>query len=407
MTSTAPETAPNAAAPVPGRSRRRRPVHALALVLPALLMPLLALPEAGRAAGLETVAEEAILIDDSTGTVLLEKNADQPMPPSSMAKLMTVYIVFDRLKKGEIALDDTFTVSEKAWRTGGSKMFVLVNDEVRVEDLLKGIIVQSGNDATVVVAENLAGSEERFAELMTAKGREIGLQDSVFKNASGLPADGQHMTARDLATLAKRIVEDFPTYYKYYAEKNFTYADITQGNRNPLLYKNIGADGLKTGHTEDAGYGLTASAIQDGRRLYLVLNGLESQNARARESERLMRAAFNDFKSVKLFKSGETVAEAKTWLGSPAAVPLVLEQDLAVTLPRRAGESLTMKYVYDEPVPAPVAKGTPIARLVIEAPGIEPIERPLLAGSDVTELGLVGRIGAALNYLIWGGGEAG
>lgn len=383
-------------------TRCRAAQFALLLALPALL-----LATGADAAGLETVAEEAILIDDSTGTILLEKNADRPMPPSSMAKLMTVYVVFDRLRKGEISLDDTFTVSEKAWRTGGSKMFVLVNDQVRLEDLLQGIIVQSGNDATVVVAENIAGSEERFATLMTSMGREIGLQDSVFKNASGLPADGQHMTARDLATLAKRIVQDFPDYYKYYSEKNFTYADITQGNRNPLLYKNIGADGLKTGHTEDAGYGLTASAIQDGRRLYLVLNGLESQNARARESERLMRAGFNDFKSVQLFKAGETVAEAKTWLGSPAVVPLVLERDLAVTLPRRAGEALTMKYVYDEPVPAPVAKGTPIARLVIEAPGIEPIERPLLAGTDVTELGLVGRIGAALNYLIWGGGDAG
>ncbi|MFC3225954.1 D-alanyl-D-alanine carboxypeptidase family protein [Marinibaculum pumilum] len=386
----------------------RRPAGRLAAAAMLLLFCLL-LPLQGQAASsLDTVAEEAIMIDDSTGTVLLEKNADRPMPPSSMAKLMTAYIVFDRLKKGELSLEDTFSVSEKAWRTGGSKMFVLVNDQVTVSDLLRGIIVQSGNDATVVVAENLSGSEERFAELMTETGRRIGLTDSVFKNASGLPAEGQHMTARDLATLAKRIVEDFPEHYEIYSEKNFTYADISQGNRNPLLYKSVGADGLKTGHTEDAGYGLTASAIQDGRRIYLVLNGLESQNARAREAERLIRAAFNDFKSVQVFKAGETVAEAKTWLGSPSAVPLVLEEDLAVTLPRRAGEQLSMKYVYDEPVPAPISKGTPIARLVIEAPGIEPIERPLLAGADVTELGLVGRIGAALNYLVWGnGGEPG
>jgi len=370
-----------------------------------VLAAAMAMPASAERA-LETSAREAILIDDSTGTILLDKNADVPMPPSSMAKLMTSYILFERLKSGEVSLDDRFTVSEKAWRTGGSKMFVLVNDEVRVEDLLRGIIVQSGNDATVVVAENLAGSEERFADLMTRTGQEIGLRNSVFKNASGLPAEGQHMTARDLAILAKRIVEDHPEFYRLYSERNFTYADISQGNRNPLLYRNVGADGLKTGHTSEAGYGLTASAEQDGRRLYLVVNGLESQNARAQETERLMRAGFNDFVAVHLFKAGETVSEAQTWLGSPAQVPLVLAEDLAMTLPRRAGEDLRAKVVYDEPVPAPIAQGTPIARLVVEGPGVEPIERPLLAGAEVTKLGLLGRIGAAIGYLVWGG-EAG
>lgn len=382
---------------------RRLPAAAAALLLAAAFCATVSASPAMADRGLETTARQAIIIDDSTGTVLLDKDADTPMPPSSMAKLMTAYILFERLKKGEVSLDDRFTVSEKAWRTGGSKMFVLVNDEVRVEDLMRGIIIQSGNDATVVVAENLAGSEERFADLMTRTGQEIGLRNSVFKNASGLPAEGQHMTARDLAILAKRIVEDHPEYYSFYSERDFTYADITQGNRNPLLYRNVGADGLKTGFTSEAGYGLTASAEQDGRRIYMVVNGLESQNERARETERLIRAAFNDFVAVHLFKAGETVMEAPTWLGSPAQVPLVLAEDMAVTLPRRAGEGLTAKVVYDEPVPAPIARGTPIARLVVEGPGIQPIERPLLAGTDVSKLGLVGRIGAAIGYLVWGG----
>ena len=229
-----------------------------------------------QAATMETQAEEAFLVDFQTGAVLLDKNADVRMPPSSMSKMMTAYMVFERLKDGRLSLDDELPVSEKAWRKGGSKMFVEVGDQVRVEDLLRGVIVQSGNDACIVLAEGLAGSEEAFAEQMTAKGREIGLTGSNFTNATGWPDENHYVTARDLATLAERIIVDHPEYYHYYSEKEFTWNDIRQGNRNPLLYRNVGADGLKTGHTEAAGYGLTASAMQNGRRLLLVVNGLPS-----------------------------------------------------------------------------------------------------------------------------------
>ena len=261
------------------------PILSLCLGLSAaLLWPALAPP----AQALETRAREAFLIDVTTGTVLLEKDADVSMPPASMSKIMTAYLVFGALKEGRISLDDKLPVSEKAWRKGGSKMFVEVGSEVSVEDLLRGVIVQSGNDACIVLAEALAGSEEAFAEQMTRKAREIGMEGSTFTNSTGWPDPNHRMTARDLAILAERMVQDFPDFYHYYSEREFTYNGIRQGNRNPLLYKNLGADGLKTGHTEEAGYGLTASAERDGRRLVLVINGLESIKARSEEAERLI-----------------------------------------------------------------------------------------------------------------------
>ena len=236
----------------------------------------------------ETAARQAILVDFVSGAVLLEKNSDHPFPPGSMSKLMTVYMLFEQLEKGTLSLDDTMRVSEKAWRMGGSKMFVEVGSDVRVEDLLRGIIVSSGNDACTVVAEALAGSEEAFAALMTKRAREIGLTDSVFANSTGRPDPGHSMTARDLAILTKRIVVDFPEHFPYFAEKTFTYNDIQQDNRNPLLYEDLGADGMKTAHTEETGYGLTATAERSGQRLILVITGLDSSRARAEEAERLL-----------------------------------------------------------------------------------------------------------------------
>ena len=350
----------------------------------------------------ETTAREAFLIDATTGRVLLEKDADVSMPPASMSKIMTTYMVFERLQDGRLSLDDELLVSEKAWRKGGSKMYVEVDKMARVEDLLRGVIVQSGNDACIVLAEGLSGTEEAFAEEMTRKGREIGLTGSSFANSTGWPDPNQRMTARDLATLARRIIADFPDYYHYYAETEFTYAEIRQTNRNPLLYRSLGADGLKTGHTEEAGYGLTASAVQGDRRLILVLNGLESRKARAEESARLIGWAFREYGNYTLFKPGETVEEAPVWLGAAPFVPLVAGAGVTVTLSRKARRDMQVKVVYEGPIPAPIAPGQELARLVISAPGEDTVEVPLQAGAAVERLGVFGRARAALEYLVFG-----
>jgi len=360
-----------------------------------------------QARAIETSAREAILLDLDTRTVLLDKNADEVMPPSSMSKLMTTYMVFDQLKAGRLSLDNMFSVSENAWRkggaaSGGSTMFLEPNSTARLEDLLRGIIVQSGNDACIVVAENVSGSEDAFAEAMNRRAGEIGLSHSHFRNATGLPDPAHVMTARDLATLAERIITDFPEYYPYYSEKEFTYNGITQHNRNPLLYKNVGADGLKTGHTSIAGYGLTASAERNGRRLILVLNGLESTQARAEEGERLINWGFRTFENVEMFKPGDAVTEAEVWMGQTDTVPLVLPEGLTVTIPRNVRRSMTVTARYEAPVPAPIEQGDRIATLVISAPGMADLTFPLYAGTRVDRMGVINRMFAALKYLVLG-----
>lgn len=354
------------------------------------------------AIALETPARQAILIDYDTGAVLFEKNADALMPPASMSKLMTVTMLLERLKDGSLKMEDTFPVSEKAWRKGGSKMFVEVGKRIKVSDLLRGIIIQSGNDACIVVAEALGGSEEGFAQAMTERGREIGLTNSTFKNATGWPDPQHHMTARDLAFLAKYIIKNFPNYYGIFAEKSFTYSKIRQGNRNPLLYSNSGADGLKTGHTEDSGYGLTGSAKRGDRRLMVVVNGLSSAKERGRESERIMEWGFREFDNYALFKKGAEVAKARVWLGAKDLVPLNVEEDLTVTMSRKDRRSMQVKLVYNEPIPAPIIKGSPVARLLITAPDMEPIEVPLLASENVERPGVVKRVMAAIKYVLFG-----
>jgi D-alanyl-D-alanine carboxypeptidase (penicillin-binding protein 5/6) len=319
-----------------------------------------------------------------------------------MSKVMTIYMVFEQLKDGRLSLDDTLPVSERAWKMGGSKMFVEVDTRVSVEDLLRGIVVQSGNDASIVLAEGLAGSEEAFAEEMTRRGAEIGLTNTVFKNATGWP-DPEHVTtARDLATLVRRTIADFPEYYHYYAETTFTYSGIRQGNRNPLLYKNRGADGLKTGHTKGAGYGLAASAKRGDRRLVLVVNGLPSARARSMGSQRLIEWGFREFDNYALFKAGEVVEEAEVWLGDEATVPLVIESDLVVTLPRKSRREMRVAATYDGPIAAPIERGAEIAKLVVSAPEIAPVEIPLVAGGAVERLGPAGRLVAMVKHLLWG-----
>jgi D-alanyl-D-alanine carboxypeptidase (penicillin-binding protein 5/6) len=359
-------------------------------------------PVVGLGQSLGTPAREALLLDADTGAVLLEKNADAPTPPSSMAKLMTVYMVFERLKAGALSLDDRFAVSEKAWRTGGSKTFVGVAERVRVEDLLRGVIVQSGNDACIVLAEGLAGSEEAFADRMTARGRELGLRDSIFMSATGLPAPGQHMTARDLALLAKRLIADFPEYYRYFAETEFVFNNVKQGNRNPLLYGFNGGDGLKTGHTEEAGFGLTGSAKRGERRLILVLNGLDSERQRAFEAERLLETAFREYDNYRLLAAGAVAAEAEVWMGAEPRVPLVAAEAVVITLPKRHKSGLKASVTYEGPLPAPIVKGSPLAKLVIHAPEMGTREVPLYAGADVERRGWFGRILAAIGHYLSG-----
>ncbi len=373
-----------------------------------ILIAILALlVSAGTADAIESKAKEALLLDMSTGSVLYEKKADELMAPASMSKLMTVYMVFERLQDGRLSMDDEFTVSENAWRRGGAKsgsstMFLEPNSRVRVEDLLRGIIVQSGNDACIVVAEALGGSEEAFAEEMTRRARELGMLDSTFRNATGWPHPEHRVTPRDLALLAKLTIENFPDYFHFYGEKNFTYNGIRQSNRNPLLYKNIGADGLKTGHTEESGYGLVATAKRGGRRLILVINGLKSVKARSRESERLIEWGFREFSNYKLFGAGDEVSRAAAWLGVEAHVPMIIQDELVLTLPRRARREMKAVIRYSEPIPTPIAKGQKLADLVVMAPGFAKVTRPLVAGVDVKQLGLFGRLAAALGYMVWG-----
>ena len=356
------------------------------------------------AADIQTSAREAIILDYDTGTVLFEKDADASMPPASMSKIMTAYIAFQQLRDGRLSLDDSIPISKKAWRKGGSKMFVEVGKRVKVDDILRGIIVQSGNDAAIALAEHLAGTEEAFAAEMTRTARELGMDGSTFRNATGWPDPEHRMTARDLATLATNIIRNFPEYYPIYSETSFTFNEIKQGNRNPLLYKDMGADGLKTGHTEAAGYGLTASAERNGRRLILVINGLKSARQRSRESETLMEWGFREFDNVTLFKKGEAVEEGLVWLGDQARVPLISEQDVVLTMRRSARRDMRVSVRFQEPIPAPITAGEKIASLLVEAPDMTPLEIPLVAGQSVERLGVFGRVGAALEFLVWGGG---
>lgn len=349
-----------------------------------------------------TIAPNAILIDGTTGTVLLEKNADEPLPPASMSKLMTVLMVFERLKAGVLSMDHTFPVSHKAWKMGGSKTFVRVNTRVSIADLLRGVIVQSGNDASIVLAEGISGSEEAFADAMTARARELGLSSSSFRNATGWPHPEHLISARDLAHLAQILVTDFPVYYEMFAEKEFKFNGIEQRNRNPLLNRVPGADGLKTGHTNVSGYGLTASAERNGRRLYLVLNGLKSSGARARESERLIEWGFREFAAYPLLKKGETVETAAVWLGSIDHVPLVPDRDVVLSIKRQARGGLKAFVRWKGPVVAPIAEGQELATLHLEAPGIQPVAHPLYAGVSVERIGFFGRIFERMRAMIFG-----
>ncbi len=346
---------------------------------------------------MDTVAQWAFITDFATGAVLLDKQADVEMPPSSMTKLMTAYIVYSKLKSGALRLDQMLPVSEKAWRIQGSKMFVELGGTIKVEDLIRGMIIQSGNDACVVLAEGIAGSEEQFVEMMDDEAKKLGLTHSVFRNTTGWPDPAHHMSARDIATLAKAIIRDFPDYYHYDAEKQYTYHGIVQYNRNPLVQRGM-ADGLKTGHTDAGGYGLVASAERNGRRVIMVLNGMPSKSARVQESLRLMEWSFANFENVTLLSATDVADRARVYLGAVPSVPLVAGRDVVMTLPRNWKQHTKVTIDYDEPVPAPVRTGDVVGKLVVTQPGVPPLEVPLLAGEDVPRMGVFGRATAVLAH---------
>ncbi|MBI1214580.1 MAG: D-alanyl-D-alanine carboxypeptidase [Alphaproteobacteria bacterium] len=351
-------------------------------------------------AQMSTTAKQAIVVDTGTGTVLFEKNANEHMPTSSMSKVMTAYMVFEALKNGSLHLKDKFTVSKKAWQTGGSKMFIKVGDRVSVEDLIRGLLIDSGNDAAVCLSEGLGGSEEAFVKAMNLRAKEIGLTNSHFVTASGLPDPDHYSTARDLAVLAYRIMTDFPEYYHYFSEKDFTYNKIHQPNRDLLLGNVSGVDGLKTGHTEVGGYGLMSSAQRDGRRVIIVLNGMGSIQERKDEGMRLMEWAFRSFESKKLLTEGETVDTAKVWLGKKEELPLVAAKDLTVVLPKAQRDDMKLTVKYDSPLKAPVKKGDKVGELDIAIPNQAPLKMDLLAGIDDPRQGIFGRVKSRLGYLI-------
>jgi D-alanyl-D-alanine carboxypeptidase (penicillin-binding protein 5/6) len=351
---------------------------------------------------LDTQAKQALLVDADTGAVLAEKNADERMHPSSMSKLMTVYVVFDLLKQGRLRMDQTMTVSERAWRMGGSKMFVELGSQISVSDLLHGVIVQSGNDACIVLAEGISGSETQFAELLNEYGKRLGLKDSNFRNATGWPDPEHLMTCRDLASLSRHIINDFPEYYGIFNVRSFQWHGITQENRDPLLGRVAGADGLKTGHTEDGGYGLVGSAKRGERRLIVVLNGMTSMRMRAEESERMLEWGFREFENVVLFRASDTVEQAPVYLGDRPTVPLVGGRDLVMTLPRQWRRNLAVKLRYDGPVPAPIAKGQEIGQLEVSGQGVPPMTLPLYAGADIAKLGVLSRIPAVIGRWVSG-----
>ncbi|WP_104018348.1 D-alanyl-D-alanine carboxypeptidase family protein [Roseovarius nitratireducens] len=369
--------------------------------LSALLVVVLAVP----ARAFETSARAAFVMDVATGTVLLNKNGDTPLPPASMSKLMTLYVAFDAIREGRLSLDERLPVSRHAMSYGGSTMFLDTTDRVRVEDLLRGIVVLSGNDACAVIAEALSpdGTEAGFARHMTQRAQALGMTNSVFKNSNGWPAEGHVMSMRDLALLSRHIIEDFPEFYQMFAEREFSFdgrAPANIHNRNPLLGLGIGADGLKTGHTQAAGYGLVGSAVQDGQRIIFAISGLDSAAQRARESEAIVNWAFRQFTRKTVLREGEVVARAPVWMGEAGEVGLAPAQDIETLLPVLDSKRLAAEVVYTGPIRAPVAKGNPLAELVLTPEGLPETRVQLVATEAVAQGGFVTRLRMVAGQLL-------
>ena len=373
-------------------------LHRLRPILILLALGMAALP----ARAFETAASAAWVYDMTTGTVLMDKNADQPVPPASMSKLMTINMLFEALKDGRVTMETEFAVSSRAKEMGGSTMFLQETDRPTVNDLIHGMIVNSGNDACVVVAEGLAGTEEAFAQQMTERGKALGMTASVFTNSSGWPDPNHRMSMRDLGILGKRLIEDFPDYYPIFAETEFNYQDrapANSRNRNPLLELGVGADGLKTGHTQEAGYGLVGSAKQGDRRIIFAITGLASEQARAEEAERIVGWAFRQFSEKTVAKTGLRVAEAEVHLGAVDTVGLVPAEDVRLLVPALVQDSLTAEVVYNGPLIAPVVKGTAVAELIVHAPDLPDRRVSLVAEADVGKAGFFKRLTTAAEAL--------
>ncbi|KZY48434.1 D-alanyl-D-alanine carboxypeptidase [Roseovarius sp. HI0049] len=373
----------------------------LPLLAHIVLILMLALP----ARAFDTSAKAAFVLDMTTGTVLLEKNADTPLPPASMSKLMTLYVAFEAIRDGRLSLDEKLPVSEHAMSYGGSTMFLDTTDRVSVEDLLRGIIVLSGNDACAVIAEALSpnGTEAGFARYMTQRAQKMGMTNSTFQNSNGWPAAGHLMSVRDLALLARRTIEDFPEFYQMFAETEYSFdgrAPQNTQNRNPLLRLGIGADGLKTGHTERAGYGLVGSAKQGDRRVIVVVSGLETAAQRAEESEGLLTWAFRQFVQKSVVKADTQVASADVWMGQADRVGLVPGEDVSALLPVLADGEVQAQVVYTGPVRAPVAKGDELAELVFAPEGLPEKSVPLYAANDVPSGGFLVRLKTVSGLLL-------
>lgn len=355
------------------------------------VLALIPLPASAVDTQLETSAQAAWVYDVGTDTVLLEKNADLPLPPASMSKLMTLNMLFEALRDGRVSLDTTFSVSTRARELGGSTMFLQESDRPTVAELIQGIIVNSGNDACVVVAEGLAGSEDLFARQMTARARALGMTHSTFANASGWPAPDHRMSLRDLGILAQRLITEFPQYYPIFSQQSFDYkgrAPANAQNRNPLLALGAGADGLKTGHTDEAGYGLVGSAVRGERRVIFVISGLEGSSQRAEEAERILNWSMRQFVEKTVARAGVSVAEAEVWLGSEERVGLAPAHDVSVLIPALGVEEARAEVLYEGPLTTPIAAGAQVATLRVHIPGMDDIEVPLLAQSDVGEAGV-------------------
>ncbi|MDA7946704.1 MAG: D-alanyl-D-alanine carboxypeptidase [Hyphomicrobiaceae bacterium] len=338
----------------------------------------------------ETKAKWAVLMDANTKSVLFEKNADELMPPASMSKLMTMAVIFRALKDGRLSMDDEFSASVNAWRTGGapsgtSAMFVPLNKSAPLSDLIQGIAVQSGNDACIIVAEGMAGSEEAFSDLMNAYGKKIGLKDSTFRNSTGLPDPDHLMTARDLGKLALHMIDEYPEYYHYFGQKEYRYRKHVFYNRNPLIYDTVAADGLKTGYIRDSGYGLVASAKRRGQRLIVVVNGLKSKKERRAEGKKLLEWGFRSFKQWKLFDADETIGDALVWGGTKRYVNLTGKGDVSILLPRTASRKIKASIIYEGPLKPPIKKGDQIAILRVTTTNSAVNEIPLYAAEDIGE----------------------
>ncbi len=340
----------------------------------------------------QVAAKGYLLVAHDSGQLIAESNADERLEPASLTKIMTAYVVFRELAGGNLALDDQVLVSEKAWRTGGSKMFIEVGARVSVEDLLKGIIVQSGNDASVALAEHIAGSEETFAHLMNTHAERLGLVNSNFTNATGWPGENHYTTARDMAVVAAATIREFPKYYAWYAQKEFTYNGINQSNRNRLLWRDESVDGVKTGHTQAAGYCLVASAKRGQMRLTSVVMGTDGEEARAQASLALLNYGFRFFESHKLYAAGQQIESLRIWMGEIQDLPVGPAEDVYVTIPRRKYDRLSAHLIREPDISAPVAKGAKVGDISIRLEDAELLRVPLIALQDVAEGGFLRKV---------------